>query len=171
MNNHNDIKKSIDEVKSHIEDSTKGLPEEVFLFATTITPMINVDLLVKNSRGQVLMSWRDDMCGTGWHIPGGIIRFKETFHDRLLKVGESELHTRITHDDNPLMINQIILKQEVRGHFVSLLYRCYVPDDYVIDNGDIKEGQAGYLKWIDKCPDNFVTGQRDIYNNLWDEIL
>ncbi len=171
MNNHNDIKKSIDEVKSHIEDSTKGLPEEVFLFATTITPMINVDLLVKNSRGQVLMSWRDDMCGTGWHIPGGIIRFKETFHDRLLKVGESELHTRITHDDNPCMINQIILKQEVRGHFVSLLYKCYVPDDYVIDNGDIKEGQPGYLKWIDKCPDNFVTGQRDIYNNLWDEIL
>ena len=133
--------------------------------------MINVDLLVKNEKGHVLMSWRDDMCGQGWHVPGGIIRYKERIHDRIIKVGESELHTTVSHDEVPLMINEIILEQRVRGHFISLLFKCYVPDDYVIDNGEIRKGQAGFLKWIEKCPEDFVMGQRDIYNTLWDGML
>ena len=168
MRINDDINSCIDDVKSYIDDPTKGLPEELFTFATTITPMINVDLFVKNSKGQVLMSWRDDLCGTGWHIPGGIIRFKETFHDRLIKVGKKELYTDITHDDEPCRINQIILNQDVRGHFISLLFKCYVPDDYNPDCIGLKEYEAGYLKWIDSRPENIVVGQRDIYKDLWD---
>ena len=62
LNGQESLAKSIETVNSYVEDPTVGLPEEVFKFATTITPMINVDLLVKNEKGHVLMSWRDDMC-------------------------------------------------------------------------------------------------------------
>ena len=168
MNNQGTLGKSIENIKSYVEDPTNGLPEELFSYATTITPMINVDLLVKNEKGHVLMSWRDDMCRTGWHIPGGIIRYKETFHDRIIKVGKNELHTDIIHDDGPCRINQIILDQDVRGHFISLLFKCYVPFDYDPDCTGLKENEAGYLKWIDSKPENFVTGQKDIYKDLWD---
>lgn len=53
-------------------DSRKELPEELFIFATTLMPVSNVDLFLTNDKGQVLLSWRDDAYyGSGWHITGG----------------------------------------------------------------------------------------------------
>lgn len=42
--------------------------------------MVNVDLLIKNvSSNETLLTWREDeYYGPGWHVPGGIVRFKET---------------------------------------------------------------------------------------------
>ncbi len=58
-------------------DPVNGLPLDLFEFSTTLLPFINVDLLIQNQKGQILLSWRDDKhYGTGWQIPGGIIRMK-----------------------------------------------------------------------------------------------
>ena len=152
----------------YVKDPTQGLPEDLFLYTTTITPMINVDLLVQNKKGEILMSWRDDMCGRGWHIPGGIIRYKEAIRTRIIKVGQTELHTLVKPESAPYRVNEIILDQRERGHFISLLYRCGVPEDYDIGEQALKEGEAGYLKWIGCFPENMVTGQRTIYKELWE---
>jgi colanic acid biosynthesis protein WcaH len=41
--------------------------------------MVNVDLFISDDQGRVLLTWRDDeIFGAGWHIPGGMIRYKET---------------------------------------------------------------------------------------------
>ncbi len=50
--------KLIDELDEIIKNPNSGLPEEVFLFASRITPMINVDLLIRNSNNEILLSWR-----------------------------------------------------------------------------------------------------------------
>ena len=51
-----------------------GLSDEVFLSLTRLTPMINVDLLIRDGAGRVLLTWREDQFyPAGWHIPGGII--------------------------------------------------------------------------------------------------
>ena len=65
-------------IESTINDPQEGLPEVVFLFVTRHTPMINVDLLIRDAEGRVLLTWRDDGYehSPGWHIPGGIIRYK-----------------------------------------------------------------------------------------------
>ena len=66
-----ELKKLFEEVDTYIEDPTKGLPEEVFIFLTQNTPMVNVDLVIRDDKGRILLSWRDDeFCGSGWHIPG-----------------------------------------------------------------------------------------------------
>ena len=77
---------------SHIGDATQGLPEDVFLFLSGITPLFNVDLLIKNEAGQTLLTWRaDQFYPESWHIPGGIVRFKEKITDRLAAVATNEL--------------------------------------------------------------------------------
>ena len=43
-----------------IRDPSQGLPEEIFQFVSSIVPMINVDLLIKNEKGQTLLIWRED---------------------------------------------------------------------------------------------------------------
>ena len=74
-------------IKEIISDPRDGLPEEIFYIASSITPMLNVDILIKNKNKQTLLIWRDDKYyGPGWHIPGGIIRFKETFFSLVHKV-------------------------------------------------------------------------------------
>ena len=65
-------------------DPSDGLPEPIFELASSIVPMINVDLFVQDRQGRILMVWREDpICGCGWHIPGGIIRFQESIVERL----------------------------------------------------------------------------------------
>ena len=58
---------------------------------------IYIDMLVqhiKDENERTLLSWRDDQfTGSGWHVPGGIVRFKETMEARLGKVAETEIGT------------------------------------------------------------------------------
>ena len=72
-----DTKIAIKFLENQIKNPSKGLPQEIFFFISRITPMINVDLLIKDEKGRTLLAWRDDEFYKGWHIPGGIIRFKE----------------------------------------------------------------------------------------------
>lgn len=87
--------------------------------------MINVDLLIQDDQGRTLLTWRDDeFFGAGWHIPGGIIRYKETAADRLRACAKLELGAEISFDSTPILISEMIREQETRGHCISLLYRC-----------------------------------------------
>lgn len=144
--------------KKVIDGSMQGLPDDVFSFVASITPLINVDLLIERD-GKILFAWRDDGKNLGWHIPGGIIRYKESFHDRIIKTAQNELGTIVKYDDTPIKISEIFMPYQRRGHSISLLYRCYVEDNYTIDNKGKSINDEGYLKWLDHCPDDLVEGQ------------
>lgn len=74
--------------EAYCPDPRSGLPEVVFLLMTRLTPMVNVDLLIQDPTGRTLLTWWDDSYhGAGWHIPGGIIRLKETAAQRIAAVG------------------------------------------------------------------------------------
>ncbi len=74
----------------------EGLPEPVFEFVSSVTPMVNVDLLVRDKDGRILLAWREDkFSGKVWHIPGGIIRFQESMETRIHKVAQQELGAEI----------------------------------------------------------------------------
>src|SRR5258705_8683005 len=71
-----DMAALIRRIESQID--TRALPEELFLFISRITPLINVDLLIQDYGKGTLLTWRSDrFFGPGWHVPGGIIRHKE----------------------------------------------------------------------------------------------
>lgn len=131
-----------------------GLTQEAFLFSSTITPLINVDLLTKNKGCQILLSWRDDeYCGTGWHIPGGIIRHGEKIQDRIQKTAISEFGCEVK-NVKFVKITEQLLNQEERNHFISLLYECELEDDFDLErvNAGIDGKTSGYLRWFDSNP-------------------
>ena len=149
-------------------DPTKGLGDELFMAVSTLVPIVNVDLLVYNDKGQFLLTWRDDPhCGQGWHVPGGCIRFKETCEGRIRKVAQKELGiTNIQYDKEPIKVFEIIShgqrnieNQNERAHFITLVYKCYAPSVFSIDNQTIKEGEVGYMKWFDHLPDSLLSIQ------------
>lgn len=102
----------------------RELSEEEFLFVSSITPLINVDLFIVNEYRELLLFWRDDEhCGTGWHIPGGVIRHSENMKERLILTAERELGFTPVFDDALCKITEILLDQESRNHSISLLFR------------------------------------------------
>lgn len=154
MNMHEAIKF----LDKQISDPSSGLPEEIFLFISRVAPVANVDLLIKDENGRTLLSWRDDpIHGKGWHIPGGIIRFKESFEDRVLKVAETEIGAAVKFDPVPIAIDQIISDNlTTRGHFISILYKCFLSSKFIPENKGLSMKDAGYLRWHDACPANLI---------------
>ncbi len=154
-----ELKKAIDIVRGSIDDATKGLPEEVFLMASELLPLVNTDLLVRDQEGRVLLAWRNDKWwGSGWHVPGGILRLRESLEDRVNRTAASELHTKVSYNSVPLEVHPIIAGQfRERSHHVSFVYDCSVPKEYVIDNDDLKPGDTGFLAWHDHFPEDMLA--------------
>jgi colanic acid biosynthesis protein WcaH len=151
---------NIAKVESAIADPLAGLPEEVFLFASRIMPMINVDLLIKNPDGATLLTWRDDgYAAPGWHIPGGVIRYKEAIAVRIRKVAQSELGTGVEFKPEPVTIKEFIHSdRKNRGHFISLLFECRLtgmPDEKI----RYQQGKPlpGQWMWHAQCPENLLS--------------
>jgi colanic acid biosynthesis protein WcaH len=153
------MKNIIDSLESLIEEPSKGLPEEIFLFATRITPMINVDLLIKNEDGHTLLTWRDDgYHKAGWHVPGGIIRFKEKIAKRIRAVALNELGVKVKFKSSPIAVNEVIIpSHKNRGHFISLLHQCTLTGS-LKENIRYKRGvpNPGEWAWHRKCPKNII---------------
>ena len=150
----------IKQLEDIVVNPGKGLPEELFLFVSRVTPLVNVDLLKKNELGHTLLTWRDDgYCPAGWHIPGGILRHKELFAQRINAVAASELGARVSYNKDPVTVNEIIIPSMInRGHGISFLYECTLtctPDNklkYINGAPDV-----GEWAWYDKCPDNLIS--------------
>jgi ADP-ribose pyrophosphatase YjhB (NUDIX family) len=147
-------------LESAIGNPEKGLPEEVFLFISGVTPLINVDLLIKNDKGETLLTWRDDgLCVPGWHVPGGIIRYKEKITERIVAVAKNELGAKIEYENEPLKITEIIHPtRKVRGHFISMLYECVLIGTLSVKlKFNKKTPKQGQWAWHSKCPDNIIA--------------
>lgn len=160
------IDQALNALSEVTQDPTRGLPEEIFRYASSIVPMINVDLLIKNDFGHTLMTWRvDEFHPSGWHIPGGIIRYKETVHDRILAVALNELGASVLHDHDPVAVHEIIMEPEwrIRGHFISLLFKCRLQEiDMSKFVKDCHNPQPGECCWHSVCPEKLYAAH-EIY--------
>ncbi|HOW58286.1 MAG TPA: NUDIX domain-containing protein [Candidatus Omnitrophota bacterium] len=149
-----------------VPDPSRGLPEALFFYISRTTPLVNVDLLIKDENGRVLLAWRDDpYSGNGWHIPGGIVRFKETLEQRVNKVAETEIGTLVEFNPVPIAVKQCIHhEREIRSHFISILYQCSLPSSFMPENKGLSEGDAGYLQWHEQCPEHLLKCH-EMYRN------
>lgn len=153
------LNKAIKVIEDACENPQVGVPEEVFMLLTRLTPIINVDLLIKDNDERTLLTWRDDVFyGKGWHIPGGIIRFKESAAERIKMVAKLELECEVTNDNTLLEINESITKNQTnRAHFFSLLYRCELqtdPPEKLKYISGIPE--RGMYSFFDGAPENLL---------------
>ena len=154
------MKKLVSRLEAEIKNPAKGLPEEIFLFASRITPLITVDLLIKDERGRTLLTWRDDgYYQPGWHIPGGIVRYKETIAARIAQTALTELGAGVKVSGAPLAVKEFIHpSRQDRGHSISLLYKCRLtgePDKgRAFTAGSPKPGQWA---WHRACPANLFS--------------
>lgn len=153
----------IAEIERLIGPGADGLPEELFLFAGRITPLVNVDLLIQDERRRTLLTWRSDrFYGPGWHFPGGIIRHKETAAARIRAVARLELASEVAFEPEPVRVGESIRAGwRDRAHHVSLLYRCRLtaPLD-PLRQYTPEAPRPDQWRWHARCPDDLIPEQR-----------
>lgn len=168
-----------DEMKKLGIVQERGLGTELFHFASTLSPVVNVDLIITDARGRILLSWRDDLYDkSGWHIPGSGIRFRETLEESIQRCALSELGARVTHSAEPVKVYEFhwntrregLTDQRERAHFITLVFACQLPADFDIYAQSHKEGVPGYLKWFDTLPNDLVPIQ-ECYRRDWDHLI
>ncbi len=170
MTDANALAMSIRIIDEQVPNSRLGLPQALFYCVSRLTPLINVDLLVCDELDRKLLTWREDaFFGPGWHIPGGIIRFKEKASERIMAVAKSELGVEVTHDATPCEVSELMAPhRDVRGHCISLLYRCRLMS--ALDEtmkADVNAPKNGQWAWFDACPDNIIK-QHLVFSHWFD---
>ena len=76
-------------------------------------------------------------------------------------MAKNELNCQITFKKEPIAINQIMLNQKNRGHFISLLFSCKLTSspskklEYIRGNPKV-----GEWAWHRSCPKNLIFPHR-----------
>jgi len=151
-----------DELDKWARTANNGLNHDLFVFVSRLTPLVNVDLLIQDLHHGTLLTWRhDETYGPGWHVPGGIIRYKETAESRIQLTARRELGVDVEFDPEPILVHQAIdpLRRE-RGHLLSMLYRCRLlgpPAEHLSHAAG--EPRPGQWAWHAACPPDLLAEQ------------
>jgi len=142
--------------------ASEGLGKELYEAISRLTPSVSVELVIKcPSENKTLLVWRDDgLYGPGWHIPGGVVRFRETLETRALLTLKNELGLVNTKIPEPIGLHEIFNTQrDVRGHFLSVVFKIILEEPL---NAKCEAGEKpveGHWKWFSDCPPNLIKNQ------------
>src|SRR6267142_1083027 len=66
--------------------------DQEFLRIVEATPLVSIDLIIRNKRGEVLLGWRVNRpAQSSWFVPGGRIRKNERVKEALRRISQCEL--------------------------------------------------------------------------------
>lgn len=129
----------------------RGLPQEVFDALVRVVPFIACELVVISPRKELLLVWRDDQYWKGWHFPGGLLRYRECWEERIQKIARLELGVRIKRWKFLFAVNH---PHTVRGHGVSLVWLCRAA----------QLPKAG--KFFTRMPANIIPAHRQMWKKV-----
>lgn len=128
--------------------NTSYLSDEEYNFIYSRVPRICVDLLVKNRKGEALLTQRTiEPYLNHWHFPGGRIRFKESIEDAVKRIAKGELGIEL--DNIGIMIGTCQfpdeMQKEQERHSISIVHEIVLPDDITLSAQD-------KYKWCSEIP-------------------
>ena len=104
-----------------VKNPHKGLPEPLFSALTKIVPFASCEIVIMNHKKELFLTWRDDEWWQGWHFPGGLMRYKESFERSLQNTAKRELGIRLSSFKFIFPVNY---NKGPRGHSVSFIFLC-----------------------------------------------
>lgn len=107
------------------------LPDETFKSIIQHTPLISIDLIVRNEKGEVLLGKRLNAPAKGyWFVPGGRVRKNETLDDAFIRLVREELdiESGVTRADAKFLgifehfYKDCVFGGDVSTHYIVLVY-------------------------------------------------
>lgn len=127
------------------------LAENTFKTIIASTPLISIDLVVKNIQGQYLLGYRNNKPAQDcWFVPGGRILKDERKNNAFSRLLLSELGVHLTIEDATFygvyehFYDDYVFGNEVSTHYIVLAYEIVV--DIELDN--LPNVQHSQYKWF-----------------------
>lgn len=122
-----------------------------FLEIINNTPLVSVDLIIENNKGEVLLGKRVNRPAKGfWFVPGGRIRKNETIANAMKRISLAEVGFIITKEEADLLgTYDHIYKDNYMGidgintHYVVLAFQFICRGDQLIQSDE----QHSEMKW------------------------
>ncbi|HWX50653.1 MAG TPA: hypothetical protein VNZ61_21610 [Roseomonas sp.] len=158
---------ALEKILAKLSGQSGDLPAPLFRFITETTPTPNVDLLVRDEAKGTLLAWRDDAFGSGWHVPGSIIRHREEVAQRVAACAHDEFGCAVEVADRPVALIEIF---DDRGHTLGLCYQTILRGSLskrVV--GQDERPEAGDLRWFPTLPAELYPSHV-VYRDLLDAL-
>lgn len=145
-------------------DEKPVLTDDQFLRIVEATPLVSIDLIIRNPRGEVLLGRRlNRPAKDSWFVPGGRIRKNERVREALRRISQRELGVLIEQADllgvfDHIYEDNFLGAPGVNTHYVVLGYAAALPQDAVLTPDD----QHGEFKW---WPVGELLGRADVHPN------
>lgn len=132
------------------------LTPETFRTVVASTPLVSIDLVVQNARGQILLGQRLNRPAQGfWFVPGGRILKNESLDDAFARLTKVELGQCFERNKARLLgVYEHFYADSVFGegqafadtHYVVLGYLLLVGDQQLLN---LPQDQHGQYRWWD----------------------
>ena len=145
------------------------LPDETFKSIIQHTPLISIDLIVRNEQGHVLLGKRVNAPAKGyWFVPGGRVRKNETLDDAFVRLVREELgiESGVTRADAKFLgvyehfYDDNIFDDEVSTHYIVLAYKLMLGDDNILNLPCEEHYMYGWRKSIS------ILNEKNVHSNV-----
>lgn len=140
----------------------KKLPLKTFLRTFKLVPRIAINLLISDSKNQILLTKRAiPPFKSYWHLPGAFLLKDEAIHQAIDRIEKDELGIKTNGEFKLLGVFEDINK-DPRGHVIDIIYGCKVENNFSLKpTGDNKE-----LNFFKKLPSKIGFNHQDSLNKL-----
>lgn len=110
---------------------------QAFLQIINSTPLVSVDLLMRNGAGEVLLGRRlNRPCQGHWFVPGGIVRKNELIRNAVKRIAKAELGVSVSFDGarfrgvfEHLYDENFLGEPGINTHYIVLAYEFCLPKE------------------------------------------
>ncbi|MDC0535817.1 GDP-mannose mannosyl hydrolase [Francisellaceae bacterium] len=125
--------------------------QQKFLQVLDSTPLISIDIILKDASDKVLLGYRNNRPAQGyWFVPGGRIRKNETLEKAMSRISKVELGFEIALDESRLLgaydhiyEDNFQGVQGVNTHYVALGHEVILPEGQILTF----DSQHSEIKW------------------------
>ena len=128
--------------------------DQQFIAIIDATPLVSVDLILHNTRGEILLGKRNNKPAQGyWFVPGGRIRKNETIDHAIERIAEKELGLNLKRNEMTLLgvydhiyEDNYLGQANVNTHYVVLGFQATIENRYEFTADEQHEA----LRWWSK---------------------
>ena len=134
------------------------IDDKQFLKIIESTPLVSIDLIIENERGDILLGKRTNRPAQNyWFVPGGRIRKNETIAEAITRISATELGIDLSINEVQLLGSYDHIYEDnylgedgVNTHYVVLAYRLKEPRLIEVDMDTIRDDQHSEISYWTK---------------------
>lgn len=125
------------------------LDDDDFALVISATPLVSVDLIIRNEHDEVLLGLRRNRPAQGtWFVPGGRIRKDETLKSAVQRIARAELGVALQAWEllgayDHIYTDNALGRDDLGTHYVALGCACTLPPGSSIQ----PDAQHAELRW------------------------